>query len=53
VAPSYIPLQVEAPVDHRHSIGTKCAIGDPCALKRWQDHHNCGGLFVGITTNIT
>ena len=24
----------------------KRAIGDPCALMRWQDHHNrCGGLF--------
>jgi hypothetical protein len=27
------------------------AIGDPCALMRWQDHHNrCGGLFIVITT---
>src|SRR5215217_8080673 len=29
----------------------KRAIGDPCALMRWQDHHNgCGGLFIVITT---
>jgi P-type Ca2+ transporter type 2C len=41
-------------MDHRHSIGTQRAIGDPCALKRWQDHHyGCGGLFVGNATNIT
>src|SRR5215213_8882864 len=38
-------------MDHRQTIGTQRAIGDPCALMRWQDHHNrCGGLFIVITT---
>src|SRR6266498_2545934 len=38
-------------MDHRQPIGTQRAIGDPCALMRWQDHHNrCGGLFIVITT---
>ena len=42
-----------APMDHRQTIGGN-AIGDPCAEKRWQDHHKgVVVFFIGITTTIT
>src|SRR5574341_741713 len=31
-------------MDCRHHIGPK-AIGSPCALMRWQDHHDCVVVF--------
>jgi len=35
-------------MDCRHTIGLT-VIGDPCALKRWQDHHSTVVVFFFLT----
>src|SRR5215470_2880625 len=52
-ASSKIPPTPGAPMDHRQPIGEN-AIGDPCAEKRWQDHHlGVVVFFIGSTICIT